>query len=76
MKSGLNLELCVEMIYAPLFYRLLITGEGINEEFLRSVVSCVLKGLGRFKLFDSNITLLGKVFAGKCKTGEMERLKC
>ena len=46
MKSGLNLELCVEMIYAPLFYRLLITGEGIDEEFLRSVVSCVLKGLG------------------------------
>ena len=46
MKSGLNLELCVEMIYAPLFYRLLITGEGIDEAFLRNVVSCVLKGLG------------------------------
>lgn len=46
IKAGLNLELCVEMIYAPLFYRLLITGETINAEFLRDVVSCVLKGLG------------------------------
>lgn len=45
LKAGLNLELCVEMIYAPLFYRLLITGERVNEAFIKEVVSCALKGL-------------------------------
>lgn len=45
LKKDLNLELSIDLIYSPLFYRLLITGEEITPSFLKDLVSYALKGI-------------------------------
>lgn len=46
----LDLELGVDLIFAPLFYRLLVTGADISTDFLKSVVSSVLVGIKQSKI--------------------------
>ncbi|MDU2065628.1 MAG: TetR/AcrR family transcriptional regulator [Sporomusaceae bacterium] len=45
LKKDLDLELCIDLIYGPLFYRLLITGEPVNEVFIKAVVYHVFNGI-------------------------------
>ena len=45
LKKGLDLELCIDLIYGPLFYRLLVTGEKIDEPFIRSIVKYLFEGI-------------------------------
>lgn len=45
LKEDLDIELVIDLIFGPLFYRLLITGDEINKDFVDNTVSYVLKGV-------------------------------
>jgi AcrR family transcriptional regulator len=45
LKKDLDMELSIDLIFAPLFYRMLVTGAEIYPDFIKSVVSCVLTGI-------------------------------
>jgi AcrR family transcriptional regulator len=45
LRKDLDLELSIDLIFSPLFYRLLITGEKIDSDFVRSLISNALMGL-------------------------------
>lgn len=45
LQSGLDLELCIDLVYGPLFYRLLVTGEPIDPPFIKAVVNYAFKGI-------------------------------
>lgn len=45
--KDLDLELGVDLIFAPLFYRLLVTGADISPDFIKGVVSYVLIGINK-----------------------------
>lgn len=45
LKADLDLELSVDLVFAPLFYRLLITGAEIGPDTLRKMVAYALDGI-------------------------------
>lgn len=45
LKEDLDIELVIDLIFGPLFYRLLITGDEIDKDFVDNTVSYVLKGV-------------------------------
>jgi len=45
LRSDLDIELCLDLIYGPIFYRLLITGEPIDDAFVGGIVNYVLNGI-------------------------------
>lgn len=45
LQADLDLELCIDLIYGPLFYRLLVTGEPIDPSFIKAVISYAFKGI-------------------------------
>lgn len=45
LKKDLDAELSIDLIFAPLFYRLLITGETVDSAFVNSLISYALMGL-------------------------------
>ncbi len=45
LKKELDIELCIDIMFAPLFYRLLITGETVNSEFVKDLIANALSGL-------------------------------
>lgn len=46
LRKDLDIELSIDLIFAPLFYRLLITGETVDSSFVRSLISYALIGIG------------------------------
>jgi AcrR family transcriptional regulator len=47
LNKDLDIELVIDLIFGPLFYRLLITGDGINEDFVDHIVRYILNGVDR-----------------------------
>ena len=45
LKKDLDIELCIDLIYGPLFYRLLVTGEKIDEVFIKTLIHYALEGI-------------------------------
>jgi AcrR family transcriptional regulator len=45
LRKDLELEPCIDLIFAPIFYRLLITGDRIDESYTRELISYALSGL-------------------------------
>lgn len=45
LKKDLDLELCIDLIYGPLFYRLLVTGEKLDESFIRVLIHYAFEGI-------------------------------
>jgi len=41
----LDIELIIDLIFGPLFYRLLITGDVVDEEFIKNLIKCVFEGI-------------------------------
>ena len=48
-RQNLDLELSIDLIFAPLFYRLLITGEPVDSAFVRNLISYAFAGLQGLK---------------------------
>jgi AcrR family transcriptional regulator len=45
LKKDIDIELSIDLIFAPLFYRLLITGGTVDSAYVKSLISCALMGL-------------------------------
>ena len=45
IRADADIELCIDLVFAPLFYRLLITGAAVDDAFLHKLVSYTLRGL-------------------------------
>jgi len=45
LQKDLDIELGIDLIFAPLFYRMLVTGAQVNLNFVKAVVSNVLNGI-------------------------------
>lgn len=45
LDAELDLGLCVDLIYGPIFYRLLLTGEPLGEAYVHELVALAFKGV-------------------------------
>ena len=45
LKKDLDIELSIDLIFAPLFYRLLITGEKVDAAYVEQLISYAFAGL-------------------------------
>ncbi|MEK5034355.1 TetR/AcrR family transcriptional regulator [Paenibacillus sp. FSL R7-0302] len=45
LKQGLDIGSCIDLVYGPIFYRLLLTGGELSEASVRSLVSLALQAL-------------------------------
>lgn len=45
LKPELDLELCIDLIYGPLFYRLLVTGETLDDVFIETLINYAFEGI-------------------------------
>lgn len=45
LRKALNLEISIDLIWAPIFYRLLITGEKIDTDFIKEIITYVFEGI-------------------------------
>ncbi|MNS29475.1 Fatty acid metabolism regulator protein [compost metagenome] len=45
LKKNLNIALYTDLIYGPIFYRLLVTGDQIDEDYVGHLVTQVFKGI-------------------------------
>lgn len=45
LKQGLDIGSCIDLIYGPIFYRLLLTGGNLDEDSVRALVSLALQAL-------------------------------
>jgi hypothetical protein len=46
LKQGLDIGLYIDMIYGPVFYRMLVTGEPMDDTFVELLLGAVFKGIG------------------------------
>lgn len=49
LKQDVELEICIDLIYGPLFYRLLVTGEKLDEAFIKILVTYAFEGIQQHK---------------------------
>lgn len=45
LRGNLDIELIMDLIFGPLFYRLLITGDVVDEDFIKNLIKCVFEGI-------------------------------
>lgn len=45
LKNSLDIALCTDLIYGPIFYRLLVTGDPIDDNYVRQLVTQVFEGI-------------------------------
>ncbi|WP_055667147.1 TetR/AcrR family transcriptional regulator [Desnuesiella massiliensis] len=45
LKEGLDIELVMDLIFGPLFYRLLITGDMVDEAFIKNIINYAFEGI-------------------------------
>lgn len=45
LKEHLDMELCLDLIYGPIFYRLLVLGEGLDDHYVTSLVTVSFSGI-------------------------------
>ncbi|MNF10288.1 hypothetical protein D3C80_2111800 [compost metagenome] len=46
LEEDLDIEICIDLIYGPIFYCLLVTGAEINEAYVRKLVAKAFEGIG------------------------------
>jgi len=45
LKENLDVELSIDLIYGPIFYRLLVTGEKLDESYVHDLVINAFEGI-------------------------------
>ncbi|MBD2867247.1 TetR/AcrR family transcriptional regulator [Paenibacillus arenilitoris] len=45
LKSGLDIGICTDLLYGPIFYRLLVTGEPLDDSYVRYLVTSGFEGI-------------------------------
>ena len=49
LKEDLDIELSMDLIYGPLFYRLLVTGEKLDDSFIKELITYAFEGIKSVK---------------------------
>ena len=44
LKENLDIELIIDLIFGPVFYRLLITGDVVDEDFIKNLIKYIFEG--------------------------------
>jgi AcrR family transcriptional regulator len=47
LKEGINVEIAIDALYSPLFYRLLLKHQPLTQKFVDELVELVMKGLSK-----------------------------
>jgi AcrR family transcriptional regulator len=45
LKEDLDIELSIDLIYGPIFYRLLLTGDKLDDSYVQNLVTTVFEGI-------------------------------
>lgn len=45
LENDLDIGICIDLIYGPIFYRLLVTGETLDESYVRHLVTNAFEGI-------------------------------
>ncbi|GKS11728.1 TetR family transcriptional regulator [Paenibacillus chitinolyticus] len=45
LKKGIDIDICIDLIYGPIFYRLLVTGDKLDEPYVQYLVLTALEGI-------------------------------
>ncbi|MBH0333438.1 TetR family transcriptional regulator [Brevibacillus brevis] len=45
LKENLDVELCIDLVYGPIFYRLLVTGDELNDSYMLDLVTNAFEGI-------------------------------
>ncbi|MCY7488021.1 MULTISPECIES: TetR/AcrR family transcriptional regulator [Paenibacillus] len=45
LKKNLDIDICIDLLYGPIFYRLLVTGDTLNESYVQSLVANAFEGI-------------------------------
>ncbi|AJS60655.1 TetR/AcrR family transcriptional regulator [Paenibacillus sp. IHBB 10380] len=45
LKKDLDIDICIDLIYGPIFYRLLVTGEKLDETYVQHLVQNAFEGI-------------------------------
>ncbi|MGG4147350.1 TetR-like C-terminal domain-containing protein, partial [Paenibacillus algorifonticola] len=45
LKRELDIELSIDLLYGPIFYRLLVTGDGLEESVIKQLITVAFEGL-------------------------------
>lgn len=45
LKKNLNIDICIDLIYGPIFYRLLVTGQTLDEPYVQQLVLNAFEGI-------------------------------
>ncbi|WP_430111927.1 TetR/AcrR family transcriptional regulator [Paenibacillus sp. B1-33] len=45
LKKNLDIDICIDLLYGPIFYRLLVTGDTLNEFYVQSLVANAFEGI-------------------------------
>lgn len=45
LKGNLDIGVCIDLIYGPIFYRLLVTGEALDEPYVQQLVINAFEGI-------------------------------
>lgn len=45
LKKNLDIDICIDLIYGPIFYRLLVTGQTLDEPYVQQLVLNTFEGI-------------------------------
>ncbi|NEZ44811.1 TetR/AcrR family transcriptional regulator [Paenibacillus alvei] len=45
LKKNLDIDICIDLLYGPIFYRLLVTGDTLDESYVQSLVANAFEGI-------------------------------
>lgn len=45
LKNDLDVGVCIDLIYGPIFYRLLVTGDPLDESYVKQLVTSAFEGI-------------------------------
>ncbi|MEC0229638.1 TetR/AcrR family transcriptional regulator [Paenibacillus alba] len=45
LRANVDLEFCIDLIYGPIFYRMLLTGDKIDDSYVHSLVTMAFEGI-------------------------------
>lgn len=49
LREDTDIGLCTDLIYGPVFYRLLLTGEPLDDAYIRQLVTAAFAGIGKMQ---------------------------
>ncbi|MNY75260.1 hypothetical protein D3C86_2144940 [compost metagenome] len=47
LQADLDIGSCIDLLYGPIFYRLLITGDVLDEAFVKYLTTAAFEGIKR-----------------------------